>query len=76
MDNADFLQLVECKINVHQNNELDQDVSEEEIRMALFSMQPDKAPGPNGFTAAFFRNHWDIIKKDYVRMVRNIFKKK
>jgi len=47
---------------------------EEEIRLATFSMQSDKAPGPNGFTVAFFRNHWDTIKKDYVRMVKNIFK--
>eukprot|EP00253_Pinus_taeda_P033497 PITA_33497 len=75
MDSADFLQPVECKINAQQNSELDQDVLEEEIRVAVFSMQSDKAPSPDGFTAAFYRNHWDIIKKDYVRMVKNIFKK-
>lgn len=75
MDSTDFLQPVECKMNAHQNSELDQDVSEEEITVAVFSMQSDKAPGPDGFTAAFYRNHWDIIKKDYVRMVKNIFKK-
>jgi len=38
-------------------------------------MQPDKALGPDGFTIAFYRTHWDIIKKDFIRMVKNIFKK-
>eukprot|EP00253_Pinus_taeda_P008823 PITA_08823 len=75
LNNMDFLKSVERKISELQNRELDQDVSEEEIRLTTFSMQLDKAPGPDGFTVAFFRNHWDIIKKQYVKMVKNIFKK-
>lgn len=70
-----FLSPVERKITELQNGELDQDVTEEEIRLAIFNMQPDKAPGPDGFTITFYKNHWDIIKKDYVRMVKNVFKK-
>ena len=33
-------------------------------------MNPDKAPGPDGFTARFFIACWDIIQKDLVKMVR------
>eukprot|EP00253_Pinus_taeda_P014677 PITA_14677 len=51
-DNTDFLRPIESKISDLQNRELDQDVSEEEIRLAAFSMQQDKAPGPDGFTVA------------------------
>jgi len=74
-NNTDFLSPVERKITELQNGELDQDVTEEEIRLAIFSMQLNKAPGPDGFTVAFYRTHWDTIKKDYVRMVKNVFKK-
>eukprot|EP00253_Pinus_taeda_P019113 PITA_19113 len=38
-------------------------------------MQQDKAPGPDGFTVAFYRNHWETIKKDFIRMVKNFFSK-
>ena len=52
---------------------MDQGVTEEEIREAVFSMQQDKALGPDGFTVDFYRNHWDTIKKDFMRMVKNVF---
>jgi len=73
-DNSDFLSSVENKISDLQNQEQDQEITEEDIRLAAFSMQQDKALGPDGFTVAFFRNHWDTIKKDFVRMTKNVFK--
>eukprot|EP00253_Pinus_taeda_P009681 PITA_09681 len=75
MDSVDFLLSVDCKISGQQNNDLEKQVSEEEVREATWSMQPDKAPGPYGFTISFYRAHWDIIKKDLIRMVKNVFKK-
>lgn len=38
-------------------------------------MHPEKAPGPNGFTISFYKNHWGTIKKDLERMIKNVFKK-
>ncbi|WVZ94829.1 LOW QUALITY PROTEIN: hypothetical protein U9M48_040673 [Paspalum notatum var. saurae] len=38
--------------------------TQEEIRETILSMPPDKAPGPDGFTGAFFRACWNIIKDD------------
>lgn len=32
-----------------------------EIRETLFEIHPDKAPGPDGFSAAFFHPHWDTV---------------
>ena len=75
INNAEFLSLIENKISVDQNNELDQEVTTEEIEGSVFSMAQDKARGPDGFTVAFYRNHWDIIKKDFIRMVKNFFSK-
>eukprot|EP00253_Pinus_taeda_P005844 PITA_05844 len=73
-DSADFLSKIECKLSEEHNQELDQDITEEEIRAATFSMQQDKAPGPDGFTVAFYRQHWETIKKDFIRMIKNVFR--
>jgi hypothetical protein len=29
-------------------------------------MNPDKAPGPDGFSLAFFQDCWDVIKSDFM----------
>eukprot|EP00253_Pinus_taeda_P014197 PITA_14197 len=72
-DNFEFLSEVESKISDAKNKELDQVITEEEICAVTFSMQQDKAPGPDGFTVAFYRNHWETIKKDFVQIVKNVF---
>ena len=38
--------------------------SEEEVRKAVFQMEHNKAPGPDGFPAEFYQNFWDLIKND------------
>ena len=36
----------------------------EEVKMALFSMNPDKSLGPDGFQAFFSQKCWEIIGLD------------
>lgn len=36
----------------------------EDIRAALFDMDPNKAPGIDGYPASFFQKGWDIMKMD------------
>ncbi|GKB47363.1 zinc knuckle CX2CX4HX4C containing protein [Tanacetum coccineum] len=43
-----------------------------EIKDALFSMGDDKAPRPDGFTAAFFKKSWDIVGGEITNAVSNI----
>lgn len=38
----------------------------EEVRKALFDLNPSKAPGPDGFSALFFQNAWHEIGEDIV----------
>ncbi|GJU81521.1 hypothetical protein Tco_1283886 [Tanacetum coccineum] len=40
---------------------------------AMFSIGDDRAPGPNGFTSAFFKRSWDIVGNDVCRAVREFF---
>lgn len=75
VDSEEFLQQIKKKISEQQNRDLDKEVTEEEIREAVWSLHPEKALGLDGFTIAFYRNHWETIKKDLVRMIKNVFKK-
>lgn len=44
----------------------------EEIQKALFQMGPWKAPGPDGFPAAFYQKHWDTIHTEVQNAVMDI----
>ncbi|XP_020889489.1 uncharacterized protein LOC110230528 isoform X3 [Arabidopsis lyrata subsp. lyrata] len=46
------------------NQQLTKPVSEEEIFKALSAMNVDKAPGPDGFNAGFYKYHWNTIKSE------------
>lgn len=39
---------------------------EDELKKAVFETPTDKAPDPDGFTEAFFKNYWEVIKFDIV----------
>ncbi|RVX05720.1 Transposon TX1 uncharacterized 149 kDa protein [Vitis vinifera] len=47
---------------------LDSPFTEEEISKAIFQLDRDKAPRPDGFTIAVFQECWDVIKEDLVRV--------
>ncbi|GJX99033.1 hypothetical protein Tco_0356052 [Tanacetum coccineum] len=40
---------------------------------ALFSMGNDKSSGPDGYTAAFFKEAWDIVGQDVIKAVKEFF---
>ncbi|KAI3452547.1 hypothetical protein Pfo_009211 [Paulownia fortunei] len=45
----------------------------EEIRHAVFDMDPDSAAGPDGFSALFFQHCWDFIQEDVREAVEDFF---
>ncbi|CAH1428815.1 unnamed protein product [Lactuca virosa] len=52
------------------------DVSYEEIKIALFDIEDDKAPGPDGYSAKFFKVAWEIVGDDFRKAVKEFFCKK
>ena len=49
------------------------DVTPSEVKDAIFSMGDDKAPGPDGYSAAFFKGAWDIVSEDVTKAVQEFF---
>uniref|UniRef100_A0A803LHF9 Reverse transcriptase domain-containing protein n=1 Tax=Chenopodium quinoa TaxID=63459 RepID=A0A803LHF9_CHEQI len=47
-----------------------------ETKEALFSIGPDKAPGLDGFHAAFYHAAWDYLKQDCLSFVQQVFSQK
>ncbi|GJS75277.1 hypothetical protein Tco_0725158 [Tanacetum coccineum] len=44
-----------------------------EIRGVMFDIGDDRAPGPDGYTSAFFKKSWDIVGVDVCNAVRDFF---
>lgn len=45
----------------------------EDVRKALFDINPNKAPGLDGYTALFFQKEWDIVWGDVTKVVLGVF---
>ncbi|GJV67635.1 sodium/hydrogen exchanger 6 [Tanacetum coccineum] len=48
-------------------------VSNDKVKSVIFSMRDDRAPGPDGFTADFFKKAWDVVGSDITCAVRDFF---
>ncbi|KAM0924223.1 hypothetical protein ACQ4PT_005019 [Festuca glaucescens] len=53
-------------VRTHDLSDLEAPFSEEEVWSVIKSQEPDKAPGPNGFTGRFYTVCWHIIKHDFM----------
>nr|GEZ70259.1 RNA-directed DNA polymerase, eukaryota, reverse transcriptase zinc-binding domain protein [Tanacetum cinerariifolium] len=53
--------------------ELESDVSNEEIKIAVWDYEIDKSPGPDGFTFGFYRRFWNLIENDVYDAVKYFF---
>ncbi|PWA80652.1 RNA-directed DNA polymerase, eukaryota, Reverse transcriptase zinc-binding domain protein [Artemisia annua] len=65
--------LFEATLEPNVAEDMIRNVSAQEVKDALFSRGDDKSPGPDGFTAAFFKGAWDIVAMDITKAVQEFF---
>lgn len=74
--NSSFTQiqgLITRKVTPEMNIMLTAIPSDSEIREAVQSINGNKAPGPDGFSATFYQAYWHIVGADVIRDVREFF---
>jgi len=54
-----------------ENDTLISTFTEIEVKEAVFQMEHNKAPGPDGFPAEFFQVFWEIIKEDLMALFKD-----
>jgi hypothetical protein len=75
-ENNKLLENIPILVTNEENIQLTQEITEEEICKAIWSLDPDKASGPDSFPIRFFRHFWDVIKKDLGKMLNYTLRKK
>ncbi|GJX60328.1 hypothetical protein Tco_0291718 [Tanacetum coccineum] len=48
------------------------DVTNEEIKAAMFDIGDDRAPGPDGYTFVFFKKGWNIVGDDICNPIKEV----
>ncbi|KAE9619300.1 putative RNA-directed DNA polymerase [Lupinus albus] len=56
-----------------ENNMLTIIPTDDEIKSAVFAMNGDGAPGPDGFGGCFYQSFWDIVGQDVCNSIRQFF---
>lgn len=54
---------------------LERPFEEEEIKKAVWLFDGDKAPRPDGFTIAFYKTCWEVIKGDLLLVFEDFYEK-
>jgi hypothetical protein len=49
-------------------------IQNEEVKRAMFSMNPWKAPGPDGFPAGFFQKSWEVVGSNVCDFVKEVWR--
>lgn len=48
-------------------------ITQQEIKDAMFSMKNDNAPGPDGFTIEFYKSNWDLVGNEFIEAISYFF---
>jgi hypothetical protein len=56
------------QVSQEENEILTREFTESEVREAMFQMEHNKAPGPEGFPVEFYQVFWEVIKDDLLAL--------
>ncbi|GKD66410.1 hypothetical protein Tco_1308518 [Tanacetum coccineum] len=60
-------------ISEDQSQDLEREVSKQEIKTAVWGCGTDKSQGPDGFSFGFYRHFWPVIEHDVYMAVNHFF---
>ncbi|CAN0875672.1 LINE-1 reverse transcriptase homolog [Linum grandiflorum] len=69
-DLADYITL---HLSLEDQNALDAPYTRAELKSALFSIKPGKAPGPDGLTSVFYKSSWEVVGEDVLAVMDSFF---
>ncbi|GJZ55975.1 RNA-directed DNA polymerase, eukaryota, reverse transcriptase zinc-binding domain protein, partial [Tanacetum coccineum] len=69
----DINNLLKVKLNHDEVMSIVKDVSDAEIRKAMFQIDDNKAPSPDGFSSHLYKKTWDTIGEDVCKAVKEFF---
>lgn len=52
---------------------LEEDFTEEEVKVVVMDLKSEQASGPDGFIGIFFKKCWEVIKEDLMAAVQYFF---
>nr|GEX45414.1 RNA-directed DNA polymerase, eukaryota [Tanacetum cinerariifolium] len=61
------------RLDYGQSCDLECEVTNEEIKRAVWDCGSDKSPDPDGFTFEFFKKFWSIVGGDVINAVKDLF---
>ncbi|GJU25337.1 RNA-directed DNA polymerase, eukaryota [Tanacetum coccineum] len=61
------------RLSSDQKDDLERNVTQYEIKRAVWECGTNKSPGPNGSTFEFIRRYWNIIDQDVMAAVNHFF---
>ena len=64
------------KLSEKEKLALDDDISEEELKIHVFNSGANKSPGPDGYTNEFYKAFWSRIKILLLSLMNSFFHKK
>jgi mannosylglycoprotein endo-beta-mannosidase len=56
-------------------NWVERPIEEDEVRNVVFNMNEDKAPGPDGFSFAFYQACWEVVRSDVMDTITYFFER-
>ncbi|GJX90379.1 zinc finger, CCHC-type containing protein [Tanacetum coccineum] len=69
----DSVNLFQRRISIEEASHMIREITNKEIHDAIFAMGDNKAPGPDGYSAFFFKEAWDIVGGDIIKAVKEFF---
>ena len=65
--------IVQQKLTDVEKNELEEEITIEEIKKTVMSMKSCKSPGGDGIISDFYQLYWKVNEKYFVEVVNDMF---